>query len=96
MNQRLEIVYYLIGGAIIMGYLVAGLFFLRFWRQIRDRLFLIFAVAFWILGAQRMALAVDRTMQEAHTSLYLVRLLAFLLILLAIIDKNRGPRSSGG
>jgi hypothetical protein len=81
---------HLIPGAIVMGYAVAGLFFLRFWRQTRDRLFLIFAIAFWLLGAQRLALALTSQMAESLTGLYLVRLFAFLLILLAIVDKNRG------
>jgi hypothetical protein len=80
---------HLISGAILMGYLVAGLFFLRFWRDTRDRLFLIFAVAFVILGAQRLALILTREMLETQTGLYVVRLFAFLLILGAIIDKNR-------
>jgi Family of unknown function (DUF5985) len=79
----------LIPGAIVMGYAVAGLFFLRFWRQTRDRLFLIFAIAFWLLGAQRLALVLTAQLIESHTWLYLVRLFAFLLILLAIVDKNR-------
>lgn len=79
----------LVSGAIAMGYGVAGLFFLRFWRETRDRLFLIFAGAFWILGLQRLALAFSRDMVEDHTGLYLVRLFAFLLILGAIVDKNR-------
>lgn len=79
----------LVSGAIVMGYAVAGLFFLRFWRQTRDRLFLIFATAFWILGLQRCALVFTRNMVEDDTGLYLVRLFAFLLILGAIVDKNR-------
>ena len=79
----------LLSGAIVMGYGVAGLFFLRFWRETRDRLFLIFAGAFWMLGAQRLALALSRNMVEDDTGLYLVRLAAFLLILGAIVDKNR-------
>jgi hypothetical protein len=78
-----------ISGAIGMGYAVAGLFFLRFWRETRDRLFLIFAGAFWLLGLQRLALAFSRNMVEDDTGLYLVRLFAFLLILAAIVDKNR-------
>ena len=96
MTPTLIVAYHLVSGAIVMGYLVAGLFFLRFWRATRDRLFLIFAVAFWILGFQRIALAVDRVQVETHSSLYLVRLFAFLLILLAIIDKNRGRRGTEG
>ena len=89
MTDRSLILYQLITGAIVMGYGVAGLFFLRFWRQTRDRLFLAFAVAFWILGLQRLGLALTRSMVEDQSSLYLVRLFAFVLILIAIIDKNR-------
>ena len=75
-----------------MGYGVAGLFFLRFWRETRDRLFAIFAGAFWILGLQRLALVFSGNMVEDDTGLYLVRLFAFLLILGAIVDKNRSAR----
>ena len=78
-----------VSGAIVMGYAVAGLFFLRFWRETGDRLFLIFSWAFWLLAVQRLALVLSREMIEDHTGLYLVRLFAFLLILWAIIDKNR-------
>jgi hypothetical protein len=86
---------HLITGAIVMGYAVAGLFFARFWRQTRDRLFLIFAIAFWLLGVQRLALALTVEMLESQTGFYLLRLFAFLLILGAIVDKNRGETSSG-
>ena len=76
-------------GAVVAGCAVAGLFFLRFWRRTRDRLFVIFAIAFWTLGANWLALAFT-TQDEVRTALYVVRLLAFLLILGGIIDKNRG------
>lgn len=81
-------------GALTMGYLVAALFFLRFWRQTRDRLFAIFAVAFAMLAAQRVALAfVDPTAgDEGATHLYVIRLAAFLCILFAIVDRNRAAR----
>ena len=84
-----------ISGVIVAGYAVAGLFFLRFWRQSRDRLFAWFAAAFWLLGAQRAALAAIEHGSPGATWLYAVRLLAFLLILAAIIDKNR-PRAGAG
>lgn len=92
MSPRLFAVHLLVLGAILMGYLVAGLFFVRFWRDTRDRLFLSFAVAFALLGFQRLALVLTREMTETHTGLYLVRLFAFLLILGAIWDKNRTGR----
>jgi uncharacterized membrane protein YeiB len=94
MRINLFTVNQVVSGAILMGYAVAGLFFLRFWRDTRDRLFLIFAIAFWILGLQRLALALTRDMMETQTELYLIRLFAFLLILGAIVDKNRVGRSS--
>jgi hypothetical protein len=86
----------LVSGAIAMGYAVAGLFFLRFWSETRDRLFLIFTGAFWLLGLQRLALAFSRDMVEEHTGLYLIRLFAFVLILGAIVDKNRSTPQPPG
>lgn len=81
-----------VSGALVMGYWVAGLFFLRFWRQSRDRLFAIFGAAFWVLGLQRLALASSAHWSPDTTWLYVVRLAAFLLILWAIADKNRAGR----
>ena len=77
-------------GMVVMACAVAGLFFLRFWRRTRDRLFVMFAAAFWILGLNWMLLSF--TEPEAETRrvlLYAIRLMAFALILIAIIDKNR-------
>lgn len=77
-----------------MGYLVPGIFFLRFWKQSRDRLFSLFAFAFFLLAGQRLALALTTQDSESVIFLYVVRLIAFLLILAAIIDKNRSLASS--
>jgi hypothetical protein len=84
-----------VSGMLVMGYAVAGLFFLRFWRQTRDRLFGIFAAAFWLLAAQRLALALSDDPNGEQVLLYGIRLLAFVLILIAIVDKNRGARQPG-
>jgi hypothetical protein len=92
MSETMRTFSHVVSGAITMGYVVVGLFFLRFWRETHDRLFLIFAVAFYILGAQRIALVLSPHMVETGTGVYLVRLFAYLLILAAIIDKNRAPR----
>ena len=80
-------------GGLVMGCFVAGLFFLRFWRKTRDRLFAIFAIAFWLLGVNWLALAFTKQ-DEVKTIYYAVRLVAFVLILYAIIDKNRASRRS--
>jgi hypothetical protein len=82
-----------LAGTIVMGYAVCGLFFLRFWRRTQDRLFLVFALAFWLLGVQRLAMVLVGSVEETRTGLYVVRLFAFLLILGAIVDKNRSTGS---
>ncbi|HEX8692364.1 MAG TPA: DUF5985 family protein [Longimicrobium sp.] len=81
-----------VAGALAMGYFVAALYFLKFWRDVRDRLFLLFALAFALLAVQRVALAWLSESTDA-VALYALRLLAFLVIAAAIIDKNR---SGGG
>ena len=83
-----------VSGAITMGYLVAGLFFLKFWKQSRDRLFSLFAIAFFILAGQRLALVLTTQNSENTILLYVVRLAAFLVILAAIVDKNRSSQGA--
>jgi uncharacterized membrane protein YoaK (UPF0700 family) len=81
-----------ISGALMMGLAVAGCFFLRFYRDTGDRLFLFFAIAFLVLAASRVALACAAAPDEVRPSFYLLRLLAFAMILVAIVDKNRAER----
>jgi len=84
----------ILSGMYVAGYAIAGLFFLRFWRASRDRLFIFFSVAFWVLGLQRLMLAVSTVPTEDQTYLYVIRLIAFLIILYAIIDKNLAAKKS--
>jgi uncharacterized membrane protein HdeD (DUF308 family) len=76
-------------GAIAMGNLIIGLFFLRFWKKTRDRFFLFFAVAFCLEGLNRILLGLNYDANENEPVFYLVRLLSFFLIVIAIADKNR-------
>ena len=76
-------------GALVTASAVIGLFFLRFWRESGDRLFLMFSLAFWVLALNWLGLGILRDRDEAGALLYVVRLLAFLLIIVAIVDKNR-------
>jgi hypothetical protein len=78
-----------LSGAVTMGFIVAGLFFLRFWKRTRDPLFLAFALAFWLLGLTQALLALSNIPVEERSWLYLIRLAAFSLILLSIWRKNR-------
>jgi hypothetical protein len=68
------------------------LFFLRYWRTTRDPLFLYFAVAFVTLGAQWGWTGLDLTPTLPRHQSYLLRLVAFGLILMGVIQKNRRDR----
>ena len=78
-----------VSGLITAGYLVIGLYFLRFWRQAADSLFGFFAAAFMILAAQRVLLTLLEPNEGLWIFLYGVRAFAFLLIIYAIVIKNR-------
>ena len=81
--------YEFLSGAVTLGFFVCGLFFLKFWRRTRDELFIAFALAFALLGMGQAVLGLANIPQEERSSLYLIRLLAFLIILVAIFRKNR-------
>ena len=78
-----------LSGAVTIGYVLAALFFVRFWRRTADRLFLAFAIAFTLLALnQGFAQALDVYNEPSNGFIYALRVLGFLLILVAILDKN--------
>ena len=79
----------ILSGAILLGYLLASIFFIRFWRQTRERLFACFAVAFFILFVERILLIPSSPFYSHSPHLYLTRLVAFVMIIWGIWDKNR-------
>lgn len=80
------------GGAAAAAWLVVALFFLRFWARTHDRLFLAFALASGLMAANQTVSVTLRVRHGEESSAYLLRLLAFLLILLAVLGKNLGGR----
>lgn len=76
-------------GAIAMASLTVGLFFLRFWKDTGDRLFLFFAMSFLLEGLNRAALGLSGNPNEDQPFFYFVRFLSYVLILIAIVNKNR-------
>lgn len=79
-------------GVLTLGFAVAGLFFFRFFARTRDRLFLMFGIAFVVMSVNRILLWATGKTDETQTELYVVRLVAFAIILVAILDKNLAPR----
>ena len=78
-----------LGGAVSMGFAVAALFCLKFWRRTHEALFLAFAASFLLLGVTQALLILAEIPLEERSRLYLLRLVAFLLILGALWWQNR-------
>ena len=77
-----------LSGAVTLGFLVAAGFFLRFWRKTADRLFLAFAAAFVLFALNQGFAAWLTVVLEPSSLIYGLRVLGFILILAAIVDKN--------
>ena len=75
-----------------MGHIAAGLFFLRYWRSTRDRLFLLFMASFWLEAANRVVMVITESWNESAPIHYVVRLASYALILIALWDKNRAGK----
>ena len=81
-----------LAGSVVLGFLVCGLFFLRYWHRTRDELFLWFSIAFVLLAIGQTILTLADVTTEERGALYLIRLTAFLVILFAVYRKNRASR----
>jgi len=79
-------------GMLTMAGVVASLFFLRYWKVTGDRLFAFFAAAFALLALNWLALSVIDPAFEARHLIYLLRLSAFVVMIVGIVDKNRARR----
>lgn len=76
-------------GVVVTASAVVGAYFLKFWRQTRDTLFLAFAIAFLIEAVNRSVFLFLSNPNEGSPIVYGVRLLSYALMLGAIINKNR-------
>ena len=85
----------LLSGAIAMASLTIALFFIRFWRSSSDRFFLWFAMSFAIQGVHRLYAVLRDQGGEDSPLHYLIRLLAYGLILWAILEKNLPQNDKG-
>ena len=80
-------------GVSATGAWIGGLFFFRFWRESHDRLFAFFGAAFWLLSLSWGLLGLFSPTEETRPYIYAIRLLAFLLLIGGIVDKNRSGRA---
>lgn len=82
-------------GALMVCCFVAGLFFYKFWRQSQDKLFMLFSFSFFLLSFERFVLGYIGAKNEPSPFVYLIRLGAFILIIFAIINKNKDSSNAG-
>ncbi len=75
-------------GAVTLGFAIAALFFLRFWRKTSDRLFLAFALGFFLLALNQALAQWLGAADERVGYTYFLRIVGFVIILAAIVDKN--------
>jgi len=78
-----------LSGAAFCASIVVALIFWRMWRDTRDRLFIFFVAAFAVMSVERVLLALISGHNESAHYIYLIRLLAFSLIIWGIVEKNR-------
>ena len=80
----------LLHGMVAMGFIIAGLYFLRFWRRTKDQLFIVFALAFWLLAIHEVFLGLTGGTDPKQSWVFLPSLGAFGLLIMAILIKNIG------
>jgi hypothetical protein len=81
-------------GMTTMGFLIASLFFFRFWRRTGDVLFLAFATAFLLFAIQQGLITLSGIPREERSWTYFIRLVGFGLIISAVVAKNMARKSS--
>jgi hypothetical protein len=85
-----------LSGALMLSFLVATAYFVRFWQKTSDRLFIYFAVAFALLALNQLVLFLLGVDDELRGYVYVLRVSGFILILVGILGKNvndsRQPR----
>lgn len=79
-------------GGLTVACATVGLFFLRFFRDSHDRLFLFFGLAFLAFALNYVGLTLTQPGEESRHLVYVVRLIAFILIIVGVLDKNRRQR----
>src|SRR5688572_11141526 len=91
-DRRREKMIDFVSGVITCGYLVtAGLFF-TLWRRKGDALLRAFTLAFALLALNQVLAAANVTPSEPTSLIYALRILGFVILLGALLERNPKPR----
>jgi peptidoglycan/LPS O-acetylase OafA/YrhL len=77
-----------LSGVVTCGYLVAAGLFFTLWRRRADSLFRAFAIAFLLLALNQVLAAALVTASEPSSFSYALRVLGFVIILGALVERN--------
>jgi len=83
-------------GVVTAGFLIAAVFFFRFWKTTQDTFFAILGIAFVLFAANQAAVVLLEVSHEEQSWIYVLRLVGFALLLVAIALKNIPGRRSEG
>ena len=84
--------YALISGAVTALSAVAACALWRSYHRLGDRFFAYFSAAFALFGASQLFLGIRNLPEGNYPYAYIPRLLVFVLILIAIFEKNRAVK----
>lgn len=85
----MEHVNYFLSGGSFLGFVAAGLVFLRFWQKSHDRFFATFSISFFMMAIERVLVLQINPEMEIHSYIYIFRLVGFIFVIAAIVEKNR-------
>jgi hypothetical protein len=86
-----------LSGIYMISFAASSLFFLKFYKSTGERLFKYFSFACFMLAVERIALffienpfpSIPTPVSESESWVYFFRLIGFLVIVYAIVEKNR-------
>jgi hypothetical protein len=81
-------------GAVIMGDVIAAVFFVRYWRLTGDRFFLFFSASFIAIAVSRVVVDENLPPVGYEPFGYIIRILSYVFIIAGIMYKNIGAKRS--
>jgi hypothetical protein len=82
-----------LAGLVTAGFLVIALFFFRYWRRTGDGLLAWFGAAFLVLGGNQALAELIELGRDEQGWVWVLRLVAFGLIIVGIAQKNMSSRA---
>lgn len=90
--EKIYLINAFLGGITLTTFLASSYIFAKFWKETRDRLLGSFSISFLLIAIERILLFSTHATDDGRSYLYVIRLVAFLLILYGIVQTNLSRR----